>query len=158
MKLKSVFAISALLSAMIALPAMASPDVYVVNFRSDAEPTSPILDKALSDAISMAGVEAEHVIIDTTTAAKWEAAAHDAFNRNIVPVFNRWVGLPGFAAVVDADTKSVIGCVTAEIPTQTMASEIRRMATMANGRPVVTRVSSTSATQCPEAYNKLPTP
>ncbi|MEM9600367.1 MAG: hypothetical protein AAF926_05045 [Pseudomonadota bacterium] len=154
MKLRSVFAISALMSALIAVPAIAAPDVYVVNFRSDSEPTSKMLDEALNTAISLAGVEAEQVIVDTTTAAKWERSAHDAFNRNLVPVFNRWVGLPGFAAIVDADTKAVIGCVTPGIEPRDMARELRRMALTAQGQAVLTQASTGPETQCPDAYNK----
>ncbi|GLQ19288.1 hypothetical protein ACFFUB_12780 [Algimonas porphyrae] len=153
MKLRTALAISALLSAMIALPAMAAPDVYVVNFRNDGEPASKMLDDALSAAIKIAGVEAEEVIVDTTTAAKWERSAHDAFNRNLVPVFNRWVGLPGFAAIVDADTKAVIGCVTPRIAPTEMARALRQMAQTAQGQAVMTRASTSSATECPADYN-----
>jgi len=48
--------------------------------------------------------------------AKWEKGAHEAFDRDIVPVFNQWVGLPGFAAIVDAKSKRVIGCVNSTFP------------------------------------------
>jgi hypothetical protein len=104
----------------------------------------------------MAGVNAEEVIIDTSTAAKWEKGAHEAFDRDIVPVFNKWVGLPGFAAVVDADTKRVIGCVTPEFAASEMANEIRKMATSAKGGAVLSRASTSRTTQCPEAYNVDP--
>ncbi|MGB6230426.1 MAG: hypothetical protein WBF53_09910 [Litorimonas sp.] len=156
MNLKTVAAISALLSIAIAAPAFASPDVYVVNFRKSGDVKSQQLDSQLPSALAMAGVNAEEVVIDTSTAAKWEKGAHEAFDRDIVPVFNKWVGLPGFAAVVDADTKRVIGCVTPEIPTDAMARELKKMASAARGEAFSSRASTSTATRCPAAFNVDP--
>jgi len=155
MKLRSAAAVSALLALLIAVPAFAAPDVYVVNFRHAEDATSQKLDSQLASALEMARVNAEEVVIDTTTAAKWEKAAHDAFNRDIVPVFNKWVGLPGFAAVVDANSKTVIGCVNASVHPTEMAREIQQMVSVAKGDAYISKASSgTTATQCPDAYNK----
>jgi hypothetical protein len=99
----------------------------------------------------------ESVVIDTSTAAKWEKGAHEAFDRDIVPVFNKWVGLPGFAAVVDARSKRVIGCVNSQFSSSEMAQEIRRMASQATGSAYMSNASTRSkTTKCPEAHNKLP--
>ncbi len=132
----------------------ASPDVYVVNFRNDNDTKSQTLDATLPSAVAIAGVNAEQVVIDTSTAAKWEKGAHAAFDRDIVPVFNKWVGLPGFAAVVDAKTKRVIGCVNSSFGTNEIASELRRMASRATGKAYVSNASiSTKTTRCPAAHN-----
>ena len=131
-----------------------SPDVYVVNFRNNQDANSQQLDSQLASAMAIAGVNAEEVIIDTSTAAKWEKGAHEAFDRDIVPVFNKWVGLPGFAAVVDAKSKRVIGCVNSTFSANEMAREIRQMASKAQGSAYLSNASvSSKTTRCPAAHN-----
>jgi hypothetical protein len=159
MKRFSAFAATAtLLTAGFAAPAFAaSPDVYVVNFRNTQDNNSMRLDSQLSTALAVAGVNAEEVVIDTSTAAKWEKGAHEAFDRDIVPVFNKWVGLPGFAAVVDARTKKVIGCVNGTFNANEMAEKIRQMASNTTGAAYMSRASiSTKTTRCPAAHNVDP--
>ncbi|MEM7730771.1 MAG: hypothetical protein AAF311_16165 [Pseudomonadota bacterium] len=158
MNLKTIAAVSALFSLAIAAPAFASPDLYLVNFRHADDAKSQRLAGQLPDVVRMAEVRAEEVVIDTTTAAKWEKAAHDAFNKDIVPVFNKWVGLPGFVAVVDADSKNVIGCLSPAADATVMARELRKMASMASGRAFKTTASTGSvSTQCPDTFNIPPT-
>ncbi|MGJ8559389.1 MAG: hypothetical protein ACSHX3_04060 [Litorimonas sp.] len=157
MKLASTAAISALLTLLIAAPAFATPDVYIVNFRHAQDSKSQQLDNQLSTALRMAQVNAEEVVIDTTTAAKWEKAAHDAFNRDIIPVFNKWVGLPGFAAIVDADSKTIIGCIDATRTASDMARDITTMTQSAKGQPRITQASSSAAgSPCPATFNQPP--
>ena len=158
----------------------ASPDVYVVNFRNAQDSNSARLDGQLASAIAISGVNAEEVVIDTSTAAKWEKGAHEAFSRDIVPVFNQWVGLPGFAAIVDAKTKRVIGCVNSAFSANEMAEKIRQMASKASGSAYLSRASydfapayngpenekykhivyvnnlTTKTTRCPAAHNVDP--
>ena len=135
----------------------ASPDVYVVNFRNDKSADSQALDGRLATALVGIGVNAEHVVIDTSNAAKWEKGAHEAFDRDIVPVFNKWVGLPGFAAIVDAKSKQVIGCVNSQFNSGEIASEIRRMAQRASGGSYMSNASTRiKTTQCPAAHNVPP--
>jgi len=134
-----------------------SPDVYVVNFRNSTDANSQALDAQLSSAIAIAGVNTEEVVIDTSSAAKWEKAAHDAFDRDIVPVFNQWVGLPGFAAVVDAKSKRVIGCVNGRFSANEIADELRKMSSRASGKAFMSKASvSTKTTKCPPVFNKDP--
>ena len=136
-------------------PAFAtSPDIYVVNFRKDASVESQKLDNSLTSALPLVGDDVEHVVIDTSNAAKWEKGAHEAFDRDIVPIFNKWVGLPGFAAVVDAKTKRVIGCVNGQYDAIEMAEEIRKMKTRASGLSKASIRSKT--TNCPPAFNQVP--
>ena len=132
-------------------------DIYVVNFRNATDVKSQQLDSQLASALAISGVNAEEVVIDTSTAAKWEKGAHEAFDRDIVPVFNKWVGLPGFAAVVDAKSKRVIGCVNSTFDANEMAREIRQMASRAQGSAFLSNASvSTKTTRCPAAHNVDP--
>lgn len=158
MKALSTFLGATLLTTAFGATAFAAnPDVYVVNFRNDTDVKSQKLDQALPTAVAIAGVNAEQVVIDTSTAAKWEKSAHEAFDRDIVPVFNQWVGLPGFAAVVDAKTKRVIGCVNSAFGTDEIAKEISKMASRAQGKAFVSNASiSTKTTKCPAPHNVDP--
>ena len=158
MKLLTSVLAATVLTTAFAAPAFAtSPDIYVVNFRNATDSNSARLDGQLSAALSISGVNAEEVIIDTSTAAKWEKGAHEAFDRDIVPVFNKWVGLPGFAAVVDAKSKRVIGCVNSSFSANEMAEKIRQMAANSDGGAYLSRASINSrTTQCPAAHNQPP--
>ena len=132
----------------------ASPDVYVVNFRSDTSSESAKFDPKLAPAIAMAGVKAQEIIIDISTGATWEKSAHDAYDHDIVPVFNKWVGLPGFAVVIDANSKRVIGCLNALFDVSEMAQELREMASRASGSAYISKLSTpTKTTKCPAAFN-----
>jgi len=158
MKLLTTVLAAAVVTTAFAAPAFAAnPDVYVVNFRNAQDNNSARLDGQLAAALSMSGVNAEEVVIDTSNAAKWEKGAHDAFDRDIVPVFNQWVGLPGFAAVVDAESKRVIGCVNSTFSANEMAEKIRQMAATSTGSAYMSRASiSTKTTQCPAPHNVDP--
>lgn len=155
-KLSAFISAIALTSAFGATAFANSPDVYVVNFRQDDNAKSQQLEGELYSALAMVN-NAEHVIIDTSNPAKWEKSAHEAFDRDIVPVFNKWVGLPGFAAVVDANSKRVIGCVNGSFSSSEMAEEIRKMASRASGQAFMSRASTSGkSTQCPAAHNVDP--
>jgi len=131
-----------------------SPDAYIVNFRNDNDPNSQALDGALASAMALSGANIEEVVIDTSTAAKWEKGAHEAFDRDIVPVFNKWVGLPGFAVIVNAKTKRVMCCVNSTFSSSEMANEIRKMASRATGSAYLSNASVRSkTTSCPAAHN-----
>lgn len=158
MKLLSSIVAATLVTAAYAAPAIAaSPDVYVVNFRNATDTNSARLDSELSTALAISGVNAQEVVIDTSTAAKWEKGAHDAFDLDIVPVFNQWVGLPGFAAVVDANSKKVIGCVNSAFSANEMAGKIREMAEASSGAARLTSANvQTKTTRCPAAHNVDP--
>jgi len=151
--LVAILSATALTAAFGATAYAASPDVYVVNFRNDDSPHSMKLDNELYAAISMAGANAEQVVIDTSNAAKWEKGAHEAFDRDIVPVFNKWVGLPGFAAIVDAKSKRVMGCVNSSFSSSEIASQISSMASRASGNYLSNASAAMKTTQCPAAHN-----
>jgi len=142
------------LALVCAAPMASASDVYVVNFRNTKDVNSQRLDSRLASALAISGVNAEEVVIDTSSAAKWEKGAHEAFDRDIVPVFNQWVGLPGFAAVVDAKSKRVLGCVNSTFDANEMAREIRTMAAKAQGSAYLSNASmNTKTTRCPAAHN-----
>ena len=118
---------------------------------------SAALERQIYPALSIVGDTAEHVIIDTSTAARWEKGAHEAFDREIVPVFNKWVGLPGFAAIIDAKTKTVLGCVNGNFQAYEMAEEIKKMSARVKGTAYMSRAAfSGKSTQCPPAFNTPP--
>jgi len=71
-------------------------------------------------------------------------------------VFNKWVGLPGFAAVVDAKSKRVIGCVNGKFDASEMAQELRKMASKASGQAYMSNASTRKTTQCPPTFNVDP--
>jgi len=156
-KFSTVLAMAGFAAAISADAFAASPDVYVVNFRNDKNTESQVLDSQLASALAQVGGSAEEVVIDTSTAAKWEKGAHEAFDRNIVPVFNQWVGLPGFAAIVDANSKRVIGCVNGKFSSGEMAREIEKMSARAKGSAYLSSASiGGKTTQCPPAHNVEP--
>ena len=147
--------LAAALALSVAAPALAQgPDTYVVNFRNNDAAESQVLDSNIQAALQMANVNAEEVVIDTSTAAKWEKGAHEAFDRDIVPVFNKWVGLPGFAAIVDARTKRVISCINSKHSANEIASEVRQKTMMAAGQAVRSDATFRKTTQCPPAHNE----
>ncbi len=156
-KVVSILTTTALFAAIGSTAFAVTPDVYVVNFRNEKSADSQALDNQLYPAISLAGGNIEHVIIDTTTAAKWEKGAYEALDRNIVPLFNKWVGLPGFAVVVDAKSKRVLGCVNSQFQAQEMAAELRRMTSQVTGNAYMSGAQfSNKSTQCPPAFNEPP--
>ncbi len=156
-KLVAFLSATALTAAFGANAFANSPDVYVVNFRSDKSAESQKLDYELMSALSMVGGNIEQVTIDTSNAAKWEKSAHEAFDRDIVPVFNKWVGLPGFAAVIDARSKRVIGCVDSNFSSAEIAEQVRKMSSQAAGSGYMSNASTRSkSTRCPAAHNVDP--
>ncbi len=153
-KLTAFLTAAAVTTAFAGTAYAASPDAYIVNFRNDNDPNSQALDSTLASAMALSGVNIEEVTIDTSTAAKWEKGAHEAFDRDIVPVFNKWVGLPGFAVVVNAKTKRVMGCVNSTFTTTELANEIRKMASRASGSAYLSNASvKTKTTRCPAPHN-----
>ena len=156
-KLVSFVAMAGFAAAISAEAFATSPDIYVVNFRNDKNTESQVLDSQLASALALVGGSAEEVVIDTSTAAKWEKGAHAAFDRDIVPVFNQWVGLPGCAAVVDANSKRVIGCVNEKFSASEMARELDKMASRAKGSAYLSNASTRGkTTQCPPVFNVAP--
>ena len=143
-------------------------DVYALIFTNSQDNNSQRLDSQIYSAIAISGVDVDEIRCDTSTAAKWEKCAHEVFDRDIVPVFNKWVGLPGFAAIIDAKSKRVIGCLGSGLSANEMATELRKMGAQASGGAYLSRANykfsheksyiikistSSNTTQCPAAHN-----
>lgn len=84
---------------------------YVFVFVNDADPSSVSLNQKVAKSIPVLSKSVEHVIINTSNAAKWEKGAHEAFDRDVVQMFSKYEGLTGFAAIVDTRSKRTAGCI-----------------------------------------------
>lgn len=131
---------SAAISAAITLAAAAStsaqvaptPDVYVVMFKADwCAPCKVVEPNLLSALNNLRDPAIEYVEIDISNPGLSEVGAHRAFDRNIVPQYNQWLGITGFAAIIDGDTKQTLGCVNMLYDAQATASHIRNLKTFA---------------------------
>lgn len=108
------------------------PVMYVVMFHADwcgpCKIVEPNLKRALNE---LRDPSIEHVVIDITHPHTSERSAHIAFDRNIVTQYNQWMGVTGFAAIIDADTKNTLGCVNLTYNAESMAMHIRNLKTYA---------------------------
>lgn len=141
-----------LVAAAFAMPAQAA-DVVVMKFRADDCATCSTMENQVDTAVAMVGTEKVSTItIDTSNAALWEKGAHEAFDKNVVPVFNQYVGLTGLTVIVDSKTQRPIGCVNSNYDAQSVASFLQR----ASGQATTTRASvRVDNFNCPPAHNKL---
>jgi thiol-disulfide isomerase/thioredoxin len=105
----------------------AVPDVYVVMFRADWCAPCKVVEPRLSEALrSLHDPRIEYVNIDiSNNQGAWNANA--VFDRGIVEQYNRWMGVTGFAAVIDGDTKRTLGCLNINYDANAMASHIRNL-------------------------------
>lgn len=127
------------------------PDIYVVFFSADWCGPCKIVEPNLSQALgTLRDPGIELVNIDISTPRNSEIGAHLAFDRNIVRQYNEWLGVTGFAAIIDADTKTTLGCVNMMYDAQSMAMHIKNLKTFA----VVNKPSFDLT--CPEPNNRLP--
>ena len=109
----------------------ATPDVYVVMFRADYCAPCKIVEPRLADALqTLRDPRIEFVNIDIGGGhGEWNANA--VFDRGIVAQYNDWMGVTGFAAIIDGDTKQTLGCVNMQYDTQSMARHISNLQAMA---------------------------
>lgn len=105
----------------------ATPDVYVVMFRADYCAPCKVVEPALYQALNtLADPRIEYVHIDIG-AGNGEKNAHTVFDRGLVQQYNSWLGVTGFAAIVDGDTKQTLGCINMTYDAGSMASHIRNL-------------------------------
>jgi thiol-disulfide isomerase/thioredoxin len=110
---------------------VATPDVYVVMFRADYCAPCKVVEPALSQALSrLSDPRIEYVHIDIG-AGNGELNAHAVFDRGIVEQYNMWLGVTGFAAIIDGDTKRTLGCINMQYDASSMAMHIRSLQTIA---------------------------
>lgn len=111
---------------------MTSPEIYVVMFRADWCAPCKVVEPALHDALNqLRDPGIEHLTIDITTPARSEISAHKAFDRRIVRQYNDWMGITGFAAIIDGDTKTTMGCVNISYDRPSMVTHIRNLKNLA---------------------------
>ncbi|MCF6301826.1 MAG: thioredoxin domain-containing protein [Devosiaceae bacterium] len=112
--------------------AQQQPEMYVVIFRADwcgpCKIVEPNLDRALKQ---LNDPSIKVVVIDVTDSPRIERSAHIAFDHQIAAQYNKWYGVTGFAAMIDADTKNTLGCVNMMYDAGAMASHIRNLKTYA---------------------------
>ena len=112
--------------------AQSHPELYVVMFAAEWCAPCKIVKPNISQALNtLRDPSIEYVTIDITTPSLSEISAHKAFDRNIVPQYNRWLGVTGFAAIIDATTKQTLGCVNLKYSPQDMTTHIRNLKTYA---------------------------
>ena len=112
--------------------AQSSTELYVVMFRADWCAPCKIVEPNMNQALNnLRDPSIEYVTIDITTPSISEVSAHRAFDRNIVPQYNSWLGVTGFAAIIDATTKQTLGCVNLKYSPQDMATHVRNLKTYA---------------------------
>ncbi len=108
------------------------PAMYVVMFRADWCGPCKIVEPNLSRAMAMLHDPSLRIlVIDITDGPRTERSANIAFDANIVPQYNKWYGVTGFAAMIDADTKRTLGCVNMMYNAEAMARQIANLKTYA---------------------------
>jgi len=126
-----------------------SPDVYVVMFSADWCAPCKIVEPALNQALtSLRDPGIEYVNINISR-GNGDMNAHTVFDRGLVAQYNRWLGVTGFAAIVDGDTKQTLGCVNMTYDAQSMAMHIKNLKTFAVAN------APTFDVTCPEANNPV---
>lgn len=104
-----------------------TPDIYVVMFHADwcapCKVVNPALDRALNQ---LRDPRIEYLRIDIS-GGSGDYNANAVFDRGIVPQYNRWLGVTGFAAIIDGDTKQTLGCVNMNYDSDAMAMHIRNL-------------------------------
>ena len=104
-----------------------TPDVYVVMFRADYCAPCKVVEPALFKALNtLADPRIEYVNIDIGS-GNGNLNAHLVFDRGIVQQYNSWLGVTGFAAIIDGDTKQTLGCLNLTYDSASMAMHIRNL-------------------------------
>lgn len=157
---RTLFFLALLATALMASPATAqleeatyapaTPELYVVMYRADWCPPCKVVEPAIDRALStLRDPGIEYVEIDISNPGLSEIGAHAAFDREIVPQYNSWLGLTGFAAIIDATNKQTLGCVNMLYDADSMAIHIRNLKTFA------VRDQASLDLTCPEANNPV---
>lgn len=103
-------------------------EMLVVKFRADWCGPCHIMEPSLDNALrSLNDPSLRLLSIDTTNGATSIAAAHTAFDADIVSQYNQWLGVTGFAVIIDADTKNTLGCVNMTYSPDMMATHIANL-------------------------------
>lgn len=114
-----------------------TPDVYVVMFRADWCAPCKVVEPRLGQALNkLRDPRIEYVNIDIS-GGKGDYNAHTVFDRGLVKQYNMWLGVTGFAAIIDGDTKQTLGCVNMNYSADDMSVHIGQLkkAAVSNQRP-----------------------
>ncbi len=112
--------------------AQTRPELYVVMFRADWCAPCKIVEPNLNQALNIMGDPSiEYVTIDISNPSLSEVSAHYAFDRQIIQQYNTWLGVTGFAAIIDATTKTTLGCVNLKYTPNDMVAQISNLKTYA---------------------------
>lgn len=127
-----------------------TPDVYVVMFRADYCAPCRVVEPRLATALqSLSDPRIEYVELDTGGGhGQWNS--HIVFDRGIVQQYNKWLGITGFAAIIDGDTKRTLGCVNMDYDESAMTHHIRNLQNQARSN------QSSFDVTCPAANNPIP--
>lgn len=152
-KISKLLALGALAFGMTsfatAAPNQTQPDIYVVMFRADWCAPCKVVEPRLSEALStLQDPKIEFLNIDLSSGnGEWNS--HAVFDRQIVPQYNMWLGVTGFAAIIDADTKRTLGCLDINYTTDAMTMHISNMKRLALNN------EANFDFTCPEANNPV---
>ncbi len=126
-----------------------TPDVYVVMFRADWCAPCKIVEPRLAQALSnLRDPRIEFINIDIS-GGQGDYNAHTVFDRGLVPQYNMWMGVTGFAAIIDGDTKQTLGCVNMTYEANDMAVHIRNLQNQARQNAPAFDLT------CPEPNNPI---
>jgi thiol:disulfide interchange protein len=124
-------------------------DIYVVMFRADWCAPCKVVEPALHSALaSLQDPKIELLRLDfSANNGEWNANA--VFDRQIVKQYNKWLGVTGFAVIIDADKKNTLGCLTQAYNADAMKMHIKTLQKKAKSNE--TNLDFT----CPEANNPV---
>lgn len=126
-----------------------TPDVYVMMFSADYCAPCRIVEPRLNQALlNLRDPGIEYVNIDIS-AGNGDLNAHTVFDRGLVTQYNTWLGVTGFAAIVDGDTKRTMGCININYDADSMAMHIKNLKAMAKAN------KASFDTTCPEPNNPI---
>jgi len=118
-------------------------------FRADYCAPCKVVEPALNQALnSLSDPRIEYVHIDIG-AGYGERNAHLVFDKGIVSQYNKWLGVTGFAAIIDGDTKQTLGCINLNYDSSSMAMHIKNLQTLAQSN------QSNFDLTCPAANNPV---
>ena len=124
-----------------------TPDVYVVMFSADWCAPCRIVEPRLNQALlNLRDPGIEYVNINISR-GNGDLNAHTVFDKGLVKQYNTWLGVTGFAAIVDGDTKRTLGCVNLTYDEQSMTQHIRNLKTLAQAN------GTSFDLTCPEPNN-----
>ena len=153
-KITALLGTAALCVAAATASAAERADIYVVKFRANDCASCVAMESKLDTAMNMVrSSKVELVTIDSSNPLKWEVSAHTAFDHNIAPQFNKWVGLTGFTAIVDRQSRRTLGCVSDKQDVYKTANFIKAAAGLPHDQTVSNR---SGEFRCPATFNVDP--